>query len=65
MIASHQEHYLIIKDFRVYEWVQCNRQPIDGDVRDTITEVVFKVDRSGDRCRPLSDGTGRGWSPTG
>ena len=48
MIASRQEHQLIIEELSVYEWVHADRQPVDGYVHDAITEVVVKVDRPRD-----------------
>ena len=43
-----QVHHLIVKEFPVHEWVQRNWQPVDGDVRYAVAEVVFKADRPGD-----------------
>ena len=43
MTAPGQEHQPIIKQFPVYERIQLDRQPVDGDVHDAITKAFLKV----------------------
>src|SRR6516162_1520731 len=43
MITPRYEGEPIIKQSFVYEWVQLDRQPIDGQVHQTVAKIVFKV----------------------
>jgi hypothetical protein len=41
--VSGQEHQPILEQSPAYEWIQLDREPIDGDVHDAITKAFFKV----------------------
>ena len=44
--TSDQEHQPVIKQFAVYERIQLNWQPVDGDVHDAITQAFLEAEWS-------------------
>jgi hypothetical protein len=48
MVSPGDEDHPVIEELTVDEWIKLDRQPVDGDVHDTVTKVLLKIKRPRD-----------------
>src|SRR5271166_1228522 len=47
MSAPRHEHQMVIEELPVYEWIEGNWQPVDGQVYDAVAQAVLEVHGDG------------------
>jgi hypothetical protein len=55
MVSPCNEDHPLVEEFPVHEWIKLDRQPIDGDVHNTVTKGLLKVNRPRDSVESYHD----------